>query len=183
MRSRAGIWLVLAMLAAIGALVYFGRGPGKSRSTGKPPVKPTEAYTATVRDIKLNVRDPKSGKPMWALKVGRASVDMANQREFYGDLEDVTGTLYERGEPGLKFHADKCSFDTNTQTVRIEGNVEGESVPNGLLLKADRLVWRHRENTLMAEGRPLLIRQNDQVELRDSKLIADTSLQSLRNYE
>jgi hypothetical protein len=172
--KKCGIFLLIL------ALIVGGCGPGKKRSQKKMPK--LETFNAPARGIKLQFDDPATGKPRWRLSIESGSVTFQQgSNRGFGQLRGLSGVLYEKGKPGIRVSADVCDYDTNKQVLRASGNVTGTSYVNGVSFRADKMYWQAKKDVITAEGQPVVISKSPGFELRDTKLIANTSLKVLHN--
>jgi hypothetical protein len=171
--NKCGIILLIL------TLVLCGCGQGKKRNQKK--ADNDTIYNAPVKGIKLQFDDPKTGKPLWRLEIESGSATFQVEKGGYGQLKGLKGVLYENGKPAIRISADICDYDTEKQTLRAVGHVEGISFINRVSFKADKIFWRAKLNEITAEGQPVIIFREPGFELRDVKLIANTSLKNMHN--
>ncbi|MCS7066218.1 MAG: LPS export ABC transporter periplasmic protein LptC, partial [Fimbriimonadales bacterium] len=114
------------------------------------------------------------GNTLWRLQAkwlqGQTSEGRAE-----GTLIEVQGWLYRDGKPVLKLVARYARADSERREVEAWGKVQAVSSVSRARLQADRILWKAREDKLIATG-AVSIQWGDLI-VRDEHLTLDTALQ------
>lgn len=174
----------LSAMAGVAALLVVTGGCRRPL----PPVEvktPIDRTVATTR-VLVSWQEPGAGGqavPVLEVEAESGTVEQASQS---GTFERARGRIYREGVLRARFEAPIMEADQASNTATARGRVVVTSVePAGLTVRADRVVWKASENSIIATGR-VTFRQVDPATGRElaaggpfPKVTFDTGLQKL----
>ncbi len=145
-----------------------------------PPASAREESSVSLPDARYEVVQPtveqqdEHGRTLWKLQA--RSLKAESQREqVQGTLVQVRGWLYRDGKPVLEFRAPYARTDTDAREVEAWGKVVATSKTNEARLEAGRILWKSRDDRIIASGGVVL--KWGAFELRERALQVDTALE------
>ncbi|MEN3002229.1 MAG: LPS export ABC transporter periplasmic protein LptC [Armatimonadota bacterium] len=149
----------------------------------QPPVqsRPDErASSDNLPEARYQVAQPtleqqdERGNTLWKLQA-QALQGRSGGKQAEGTLIEVQGWLYRNGKPVLKLTARYARADAERREVEAWGKVQAISRVNRARLQADRVLWKARDDRLIATG-GVVIQWGD-FTMRDEHLTLDTALE------
>ncbi len=169
---NAGQGFLLAMVIMLG-----GCQPVASPAPNRADQQPSEAELPSARyqvaQPTLEQQD-EQGRPIWKL-TAKALQGQSGGKQAEGMLIDVRGWLYRHGKPVLQFTARYARAHSERKEVEAWGSVQAISRVSNARLQADRILWKAREDQIIASGRVVV--QWGELVMRDNRLTLDTALQ------
>ncbi len=149
------------------------------RNPEQPPreessVSLPDAHYAIVQPI-LEQQD-EQGRILWKLKAQSLKAE-SQDAKAQGVLTQVQGWLYKDGKPTLEFRAPYARANADTREVEAWGTVRATSKTNDANLQAGRILWKSREDRIIAREGVFL--KWGAFELRERALIVDTALEKV----
>jgi len=114
------------------------------------------------------------GNTLWKLQA-KSLQGQSGGKQAEGTLIEVEGWLYRNGKPILKFTAGYARAHSERRELEAWGNVRAVSSISQARLQAERILWKAREDRLIATGGVII--QWGTLILRDERLTLDTALQ------
>jgi LPS export ABC transporter protein LptC len=148
-----------------------------------PPVSPRadeQPAQATLPEARYQVVQPtleqqdEQGHLLWRLEAQALQGQSAGE-QAEGTLVQVRGWLYRQGKPVLQLRAQYARAHSETREVEAWGTVQATSTINHAQLQAERILWKARDDRIIATG-SVTIRWGDLV-IQDERLVLDTALQ------
>ena len=135
-----------------------GSAADQSPTKTKPSTIPD--MTAQLAGVEFKFSDPKTGKLIWT-----AVADSLNAQSGPGDsgvagvLQNVTGTMYQKGVAVDRLKAERVTADQVSRTVSATGDVNVTTVgTEPTTMRCDRLIWNTGGNTMWGYGNVVLRR-------------------------
>lgn len=153
-RRRWVVFLVFvaAVLGGLGVRWWMGSAPAPQApppaAAPAPPPAPAPAVPFLHIEGTTLAGVDQAGRRLWEMQAKSLQVD--RQRDRISLLE-VTGQLYESGQPRLQFAASRAVFVTASQDVELTGGVVGRT-PDGRTLRAGSVRYSGQTKTLAASG-------------------------------
>ncbi len=147
-----------------------------------PPEPPREESSVSLPDARYEVVQPtleqqdEQGRTLWKLQAQSLRAESASEK-LQGTLIRVHGWLYRDGKPVLEFRAPYARADADTREVEAWGKVVATSKTNDVHLEAGRILWKSREDRILANEGVLL--KWGAFELRERALQVDTALEKV----
>lgn len=79
---------------------------------------------------------------------------------YGGTMEGVSGTIYENNKPVAKFVGQRAFADSETNLLRVQGQVKVDGLDPAGVLTCDTMEWRSDEQVVRAIGTVRLTTQN-----------------------
>ncbi|GIV07474.1 MAG: hypothetical protein KatS3mg017_0676 [Fimbriimonadales bacterium] len=143
---------------------------------------PREGSSVSLPDARYEIVQPtlvqqdEQGRTLWKLTAQSLRAESADEKA-QGVLTQVQGWLYKNGKPALEFRAPYARANADTREVEAWGAVRAVSKTNDAQLQAGRILWKSREDRIVArEGVSL---KWGAFELRERALIVDTALEKV----
>lgn len=153
------------------------RGSAKTRSSiSNQKPKDDGRLKATFRGAEI-AWDDENGQPIWRARFKQATASQTGE----GAVVEITGVearLYRDGKLASKLVAPRVVADSRTREVRAMGGVKVVSALHKSSASAGRLVWRPRQDKLIATGGVKM--QRDNLTISASTLEGDTALGRVR---
>lgn len=187
-RGNLLLFILIALLASMLCLDGCRRGDErhtpttepKSGNAGNAPDFAEESrIEAEFKGASMTWRDA-AGAPVWEAKFKEAVASQEGS-EAVVELHGVEAGLYKDGVLMSRLTAPRVKADSRTGEVNASGGVKLISALHGASARADRLIWKSRENRLVGTGGVRMTRQNMSVAARSFE--ADTALQKVRFTE
>lgn len=131
---------------------------------------------ATFRGAEISW-DDENGQPIWRAQFKQAIASESGE----GAVVEITGveaSLYRDGELASKLIAPRVVADSHTREVRATGGVKVFSALHKSSAIADHVVWKPRQDKLIATGGVKM--QRDNLAITANKLEGDTALGRVR---
>ncbi len=147
-----------------------------------PPEPPREESSVSLPDARYEVVQPtleqqdEQGRTLWKLQARSLKAESRSE-QVEGTLFQVRGWLYRDGKPVLEFRAPYARADADTREVEAWGKVVAVSKTNDARLEAGRILWKSREDRIIASEGVLL--KWGAFELRERALQVDTALEKV----
>lgn len=152
-------------------------GSTKTRSNNSNQKPENEGrLKATFRGAEI-AWDDENGHPIWRAQFKQATASQTGE----GAVVEITGveaSLYREGKLASKLVAPRVVADSRTREVRATGGVKVVSALHKSSASADRLVWKPRQDKLIASGGVRM--QRDNLTISASTLEGDTALGKVR---
>jgi hypothetical protein len=148
-----------------------------------PPVSPRaneQPAQATLPEARYQVLQPmlqqqdEQGQLLWRLEAQTLQGQSGGERAE-GTLVGVRGWLYQKGKPVLQLSAHYARAHSQTREVEAWGAVKATSTVTRAQLQAERILWKAREDRIVATG-SVTIRWGNLV-IQDERIVLDTALQ------
>lgn len=149
----------------------------------QPPGQPRpdeHASSENLPEARYQVAQPmlaqqdERGNTLWKLQA-KALQGQSGGKRAEGTLVEVQGWLYRDGKPVVKFTARYARADSERREVEAWGSVQASSSVSHARLQADRILWKAREDKIIATGAVTI--QWGELTIRDERLTLDTALQ------
>jgi LPS export ABC transporter protein LptC len=147
--------------------------PVSPRADERPPQASLPEARYQVLQPTLEQQD-EQGNTLWKLKAQALEGQSAGE-QAEGTLVAVSGWLYRKGKPVLQISARYARAHSATREVEAWGEVKATSSVTRAQLQAERILWKAREDRIIATG-AVTLRWGDLV-LQDERLTMDTALQ------
>jgi hypothetical protein len=160
--------------------------------TPPPPAPDPPAQPFVFRALNLRRQD-QQGRPLWELSSPETRYDLTRK---LAQSRDLTGTLYEQGEPLYRFSAANGVVLNDGELVQLEGPIELERLDEErpVLLTARRLRWYPQQERMeidrdprassadveLTAGLARFLIDQDRLELRRSPELRQSGEQPLR---
>ncbi|MCS6919744.1 MAG: LPS export ABC transporter periplasmic protein LptC [Fimbriimonadales bacterium] len=157
------------------------------QSASRPPdaatrQPPREESSVSLPDARYEITQPtleqqdEQGRTLWKLKAQSLQAQ-SHDEKAQGVLTQVQGWLYKDGKPALEFQAPYARANADTREVEAWGSVRAVSKTNEARLEAGRILWKSREDRIIAREGVFL--KWGAFELRERALIVDTALEKV----
>jgi hypothetical protein len=152
---------------------------GASRPREQTPATtlPEARYEAVQPTL---IQQDEQGKTLWKLQAKSLS-GQTGAEGAEGVLQEVEGWLYREGKPVLHFTARYARAHSERREIEAWGEVQAISNISRARLQAERILWRAREDRLIASGGVTI--QWGELRLHDERLVLDTALQRATSGE
>jgi len=182
-RPRVVLWILLiSFVAATVSTAGCGR-----REPVKERVKPKESATSLKqpKEKKLEAEferaritwDDDKGRRLWEAEFEEALASQTGESAVV-ELRNVKASLYKDGKVASRLVAPRVVADSRTGEVRASGGVKVHSVADEVSARAERLVWKSREDRLVGTGAVKMTRGN--MEIAATSFEADTAMRKAR---
>lgn len=176
LRGISLIWLGVALF------VLSACQPARTPPPAPTTEPPRSESTVSLPDARYEIVQPtveqqdEQGHTLWKLQAQSLKAESKNTKT-QGVLMQVQGWLYRDGKPVLEFRAPYARANADTHTVEAWGKVIAVSKTNDARLEAGRILWRAREDRIIASEGVLL--RWGAFELRERTLYVDTALEKV----
>ncbi|HUV04102.1 MAG TPA: hypothetical protein VMX94_03225 [Armatimonadota bacterium] len=179
------VLLVLGLLAIIClAGCRKAVGPRRAADSGKKPAAPIagkepaeeSALKAEFHGAKMTW-DDETGARVWEARFKEAIVSQTGKGAVV-ELREVEASLYRGGRIASKLVAPRVVADSRSREVRAAGGVKITSALDDASARAERLVWKSRQDKLFGVGGVQMKKGNLSVTARSFE--ADTALKKAR---
>jgi hypothetical protein len=116
------------------------------------------------------------GRTLWKLQAQSLKAESKDEKA-QGVLMQVQGWLYRDGKPVLEFRAPYARANADTREVEAWGKVVATSKTHDARLEAGRILWKARNDRIIASEGVLL--EWGAFELRERILYVDTALEKV----
>jgi len=97
-----------------------------------------------------------SGELHWRIEAKASQIEIDPESRVEGELKNVEGTLYEKGQVASTFTATEASANQQNSHLELRGEVKVLGHKDGLVLKAQRVRWLPERQLIEASGRVML---------------------------
>jgi hypothetical protein len=138
-----------------GALAAIGCGPAPAarnpnRAATQPETPPPIRKAAT-GPVKIEQRG-EDRRLTWVVNAQESQLRYGGDEEMAGRLKDVSGTLYQGGEPASRFAAEIGTADRRARTLELEGSVRVRAIGRDAVLTARKVRWLDGPRLIEARG-------------------------------
>ncbi len=142
--------------------------PDEQASANRLPEARYQALQPTL------TQQDEQGNTLWKLQANTLE-GQSGEQGAEGVLREVQGWLYRDGKPILKFSARYARAHSERREVEAWGKVQAVSSASRARLQAERILWKAREDKIIATGGVIV--QWGELTVRDDHLVLDTALQ------
>lgn len=184
-RTLLGVLLVLGLLAVFGpAGCRKAVSPRRADSSRRPPVPAATgdeqgkagALKAEFHGAKMTWDDEK-GARVWEARFKEAAASQTGKSAVV-ELRGVEAGLYRNGKIASRLVAPRVVADSRTREVKASGGVKVTSAIYDASVRAERLLWRSREDKLLGAGGVRMRKGNLSITARSFE--ADTALKKAK---
>jgi len=142
--------------------ISLATGCGPKSAPAKPKTATEEAAAAKAKEEanrrtivtgKVSLESSNiDGKAAWKVNGdgARAGLEESGNNEFF--LTTVTGEIFENNKTSSTFSAKEAKAATETKKLVLTGNVKLTSVPQKVMLSADKITWMEDKELFAATG-------------------------------
>ncbi|MBS1704697.1 MAG: LPS export ABC transporter periplasmic protein LptC [Armatimonadetes bacterium] len=139
------------------ALLTIGCGSGPSgqkaeTSTSAKPNAPQEPERAVASGKVEMVQRDEQREPQWAVKAQSAELNFDSEKKASGNLQGVSGDLYDKGKVVSTFKSNAGDVDQKQSVLNLRGQVVVQSKEQDAVLTADSVKWLAKLRLVKAEG-------------------------------
>jgi len=181
--------LVLLVSGLLGVICLGGCrkavGPRRAMDSGKKSPAPIAAGEKPAGEgaLKAEFRgaritwDDENGFRVWEARFKEATASQTGKGAVV-ELRGVEASLYKDGKIASRLVAPRVVADSRSREVKAAGGVEVTSAVYNASVRAERLVWKSREDKLFGAGGVRMKKENLSVTARSFE--ADTALKKAR---
>lgn len=149
-RWVAFLVFIAAVLGGLGVRYWMRSAPPAPPPAAAPAPPPAPAPAVPFLHIEGTTLAgvDETGQRLWEMQAKSLQVDRQRDRI---SLMEVTGQLYQSGQPQLQFAASRAVFVTASKDVELTGGVVGRT-PDGRTLRAGTVRYNGQTKALTASG-------------------------------
>lgn len=174
MQKRKIAYIVILSLVVIGCVWAF-IGAGVITKNFKKELLQNAGEQQELNIKNLIITETKNDEKYWELYAESGYYDNKNKVAI---LYDLVGNFYDKGEVVLSMASTKGTFEETTKKVILYDDTYF-IYKDGTEVKADRFVWKGKEEDIIAQG-DVMIRRAGEIKTYSDKAILTNNMKTLR---